>query len=104
VPPPEIVVGFRESLMLLVNSHILKMAAMLKPSAEYNRRTAIIEGLRTGRSATEIIQSFRYPRSIVFDVVAIYTALEQSNKGPARKSHSKERTVRIPAVVEKLKR
>jgi len=59
---------------------------MLKPSAEYNRRTAIIEGLRTGRSATEIIQSFRYPRSIVFDVVAIYTALEQSNKGPARKS------------------
>jgi len=40
--------------MLLVNSHILKMAAMSKASAEYNRRAAIIEGLRAGRSETEI--------------------------------------------------
>ncbi|KYN44207.1 hypothetical protein ALC56_01329 [Trachymyrmex septentrionalis] len=30
--------------MLLINSHILKIAPMLKPSAEYNRRIAIIEG------------------------------------------------------------
>ena len=38
MPPPEIVVGVQKSLMLL-NSHILKMAAMLKTSAEpYNRR------------------------------------------------------------------
>jgi len=58
VPPLEIVVGVRESLMLLVNSHILKMAAMLKSSAEYNRRVAIIEGLRAERSATEIIRFF----------------------------------------------
>ena len=41
------------------------MAAMLKPSTEYNRRAAIIEGLRAGRSATEIIRFFGYPRSIV---------------------------------------
>ena len=104
VPPPEIVIGVQESLMLLVNSHILKMAAMLKPSAEYNRRAAIIEDLRAGRSATEIIRFFGYPRSTVYDVVAKYTALEQSNEGssmPARKSHSKERTARIPAVVER---
>ncbi|EGI60876.1 hypothetical protein G5I_10892 [Acromyrmex echinatior] len=97
-------VEVQESLMLLVNSHILKMAAMLKPSAEYNRRAAIIEDLRAGRSATEIIRSFRYPRSTVYDVVAKYMALEQSNEGssmPARKSHSKERTARIPAVVER---
>ena len=40
---PVVVVGVREKLMLLVNSHILKMAAMLKPNAEYNRRAAIIE-------------------------------------------------------------
>jgi len=46
--PPEIVVGVQESLMFLVNSHILKMTAMLKPSTEYNRRAAIIEGLRAG--------------------------------------------------------
>jgi len=67
--PPEIVVGVRESLMLLVNSHIFKIAAMLKPSAEYNRRAAIIEGLRAGRSATEIILFFGYPKSTVYDVI-----------------------------------
>jgi len=32
---PPVVVGIRESLMLLINNHILKMAAMLKPSTEY---------------------------------------------------------------------
>ena len=74
--PPEVVVGVRESLMLLVNNDILKMAVMLKPSAKYNRRAAIIEGLRAGRSATKIIPFFRYPRSTVYDVVTKYTALE----------------------------
>jgi len=34
LPPSEVVVDVRESLMLLVNSHIFKMAAMLKPSAK----------------------------------------------------------------------
>jgi len=77
VPPPE-VVGVWESLMLLVNNHILKMTAMLKPSAEYNRTAAIIEGFHAERSATEIIRFFGYPRSTVYDVVAKYTALEQS--------------------------
>ncbi|XP_011858762.1 PREDICTED: uncharacterized protein LOC105556290 [Vollenhovia emeryi] len=77
---------------------------MLKPSAEYNQRAAIIEGLRAGRSAMEIIQFFGYPRSTVYDVVTKYTASEQSNNSssmPARKSHSKERSARIPAVVER---
>ncbi|KYN15565.1 hypothetical protein ALC57_12218 [Trachymyrmex cornetzi] len=66
--------------MFLVNSHIIKMAAMLKPNAEYNRRAAIIEGLRAGRSATEIIRFFGYPRSTVHDVVVKYPASEQSNE------------------------
>ncbi|EGI62987.1 hypothetical protein G5I_08617 [Acromyrmex echinatior] len=70
----EVVVGVRESLIL--NSHILKMAAMLKPSAEINRRAAIIEGLRAGHSAMEIIRFFGYSKSTVYDVVARYTALE----------------------------
>jgi len=101
VPPPEVIVDVRENLMLLINSHILKMAAMLKPSAEYNRKAAIIRGRR---SATEVIRFFGYPRSTVYDIVAKYTALEQFNEGfnmPARKNHSKERTARIPAVVER---
>ncbi|KYN09101.1 hypothetical protein ALC57_18788 [Trachymyrmex cornetzi] len=55
------------------------MAAMLKPSAEYNRRAAIIEGLRAGRSATEIIRFFGYPRSTVYDVVAKYTAFNEDS-------------------------
>jgi len=64
----------------------------------------IIEGLRAGHSVMEIIRFFGYPRSTVYNVVAKYTALEQSNEGsnmPARKSHSKERTVSTPAVVER---
>jgi len=62
------------------------MAAMLK---QMRNIIAIIEGLRAGRSATKIIPFFGYPRSTVYDVVAKYTALEQSNEGasmPARKS------------------
>jgi len=55
------------------------MAAMLKPSAEYNRRALIIEGLRAERSTMEIIQFFGYPRSTIYDVVIKYT-LEQSNE------------------------
>ena len=61
MPPPEVIVGIRESLMLLVNSHILKIVAMLKPSVEYNRRAAIIESLRARRSAMEIIFFFWIP-------------------------------------------
>jgi len=52
----------------------------------------------------EIIRFFGYTRSTVYDVVAKYSASEQSNESsstPARKSHSKERTARIPAVVER---
>ena len=64
------------SLMLLVNNHILKMAAMLKSSAEYNRRAAIIEGLRAGRSATKIIRFFGYPRSIIYNIMTKYMTLE----------------------------
>jgi len=89
--------------MLLVNSHNLKMARASKQSAKYNRRVAIIESLRAGRSATEIIRFFGYPKSTVYYVVAKYTASEQSNEDssmPARKTHSKERTVRTPEVVE----
>ena len=101
MPPLEIVVGVRESLMLLVNSHIFKMAAMLKPNAKYNRRVAIIEGFRAGRLATEIIRFFGYPRSIVYNVMTKYTALEQSNKVYQRERVTrKKRTARTPASVD----
>jgi len=77
---------------------------MLKPSVKYNRRAAIIESLRAECSATEIIRFFGYSRSIIYDIVAKYTTLEQSNEGssmPARKSHSKECIAKTSAVVER---
>ena len=43
-------------------SYSSKSAMMLKPNAEYNRRAVIIEGLRAGRSAMEIIRFFGYSR------------------------------------------
>ncbi|KYN10983.1 hypothetical protein ALC57_16867 [Trachymyrmex cornetzi] len=64
------------------------MAAILKPSAEYNRRATIIEGLRAGRSATEIIRFFGYPRSTVYDVMVKYTTSEQSNEVVKRAPNS----------------
>jgi len=70
------------------------MAAASTPGREYNRRVAIIEGHRAGRSPTKIIRFFGYPRSTIYDVMAKYSASEQSNESsstPARKSHSKER-------------
>jgi len=90
--------------MLLVNSHKLKMAAASTPGRKYNRKAAIIEGLRAGRSPTEIIRFFGNPRSTVYDVVAKYSASEQSNENsstPAKKSHSKEYTARTSAVIKR---
>ena len=80
------------------------MAEMLGTSAEYSRRTAIVESLRAGRSATEKNRFFGYPRSTVYDIVAKYNASEKSEEGsgnPARKSHSRERISRTSAVVER---
>jgi len=77
---------------------------MLRTSAEYNRRAAIIESLRAGRSATEIIRFFGYPRSTVYGIMAKYNASEKSGEGsanPARKTHLRERVSRTAAVVEK---
>jgi len=46
--------------MLLVNSHKLKIVAASTSGRKRNQRAAIIEGLRVGRSPTEIIRFFRY--------------------------------------------
>ena len=75
------------------------MAAMLKPSAEYNRRTMIIEGLRARHSATEIIRFFGYHQPFMTLWQNIRTV--QRRFQYARKSHSKERTARTLAVVKR---
>lgn len=77
----------------------------LKPSAEYNRRAAIIESvLRAGRSTTEIIRFFGYPRLCMMLSKAKYNESEKSNEGfatPVRKTHSKERVVRTPEIIQR---
>jgi len=50
VSPPNVTLGDWISLMLLVNNHKLKMGAASTPGREYNRRSAVIESLRAGRS------------------------------------------------------
>jgi len=68
-----------------------------------NRKAAIIKGLR-GHSQTEIIRFFGYSRSSVYDVVTKYLASETSEKdsaNPTRKSQSKEKLVRTPAIIER---
>lgn len=90
--------------MHVINSHNLQKSMMLKPSTEYNRRAAIIESVRAGRSVTEIIRFFGYPRSTVYDVVARFNESVNSNEGsatPARKSHLKESVVRTPDIVHR---
>jgi len=70
---------------------------MLKLSAEYNRRTAIIEGLGAGRSTNTIIEFFGYPRSTILWRCGKYTALEQFNEGSSmstKKSHSRKNSLR----------
>jgi len=64
--------------MLLLNNHKLKVAAASTPGREYNRRAAIIEGLRAGRSPTEIIQFFGYARSTVY--VTLWQNIVQNNQ------------------------
>jgi len=76
--------------------------AVLKPSAEYNRRAVIIEGLCFGHSATEIIQFFGIEIIRLWRCGKIYGFRTIGTKIiPARKSHSKERTARTSAFVER---
>ena len=81
------------------------MAEQLRLSAEYNRRAAIIESLRAGRSPAEIIEFFKYPRSTVYEVCAKYKASEKLEKGfanPSRKNHLRDKSARTPEVVQRV--
>jgi inhibitor of nuclear factor kappa-B kinase subunit alpha len=65
--------------------------ADIKSTAEYDRRAAIIEGLRAGRSRQEIIQFFNYPKSTVYDVAKAFNDAEETEDGSgsaSRKRHA----------------
>jgi len=57
------------------------MAESFRKTPEYNRRAAVIEGVRAGRTPNEIIKFFGYPRSTVYDIVQRYAASEESEEG-----------------------
>jgi len=75
------------------------MADSLRSRSEYDRRAAVIEGVRAGRTPIEIIKFFGYPKSTVYDIVQRYAASEESEEGsytPARKIHVREKATRTP--------
>lgn len=81
------------------------MAELVKPNMEYNRRTAITESLRAGRTPVEIIKFFGYPRSTVYDVAKRYAASERFEKGfpsPARKVQVREKSSRTPEMIQRV--
>jgi len=79
------------------------MAAMLKPSAEYNRRITT-KAFALGAQQRKYFDSLDTWDQFIY-VVAKYTAQNNSkfegSSMPARKSHSKKRITRTPAVVER---
>jgi len=80
------------------------MAESFRKTPEYNRRAAVIEGVRAGRTPNEIIKFFGYPRSTVYDIVQRYAASEESEEGsctPARKIHVMEKAIRTPELIKR---
>lgn len=77
---------------------------MSETSPEFIRRAAIIEGHRAGRSATEIIRFFGYPKSTVYDVLSKYTDKDkygECSNTPARKPHSKKCSSRTSEAIKR---
>lgn len=54
------------------------MAESFRSTSEYNRRAAVIESVRAGKTPSEIIKFFGYPRSTVYDIVQRYAVSEES--------------------------
>ncbi|XP_076621600.1 LOW QUALITY PROTEIN: uncharacterized protein LOC143342004 [Colletes latitarsis] len=97
--------GFTDEPKALQGFYNLKMTELVMPSAEYNRRAAIIESLCAGRTPVEIIKFFGYPRSTVYDVAKRYAASESFEKGspsPARKVQVREKSTRTPEIIQRV--
>ena len=78
-------------------------------SHEYNRRAAIIESLRAGHSAKDIIKWFNYPKTVVYDIKTAWDAATNKDEFTAeRKPHRKRsdavRTAKfVTSVPKKVK-
>ena len=71
-------------------------------SSEYDRRAAVVESLRAGHSAKEIIEWFKYPKTMVYELAKAYeSATEKEIFTPERKAHKKRAdTIRTPEFVQ----
>ena len=70
-------------------------------SSEYDRRAAIIESLQAGHKAKEIIEWFKYSKTMVYDLAKAYEASDdKENFRPERKTHKKRSgAIRTPKFV-----
>jgi len=106
MPPSEVVVGVRKYLMLLVKSYS-QNGRDVETKCGYNRRAAI-EGLRAERLESNgnnsILWIHHHKINCLWRCSKIYgfRKSNESSNMPVRKSHSKEHTMRIPAVVVRI--
>ncbi|XP_011135173.1 uncharacterized protein LOC105180667 [Harpegnathos saltator] len=80
------------------------MTESVRSSSEYNRRAAVIESLRAGRTPSEIIKFFKYSRSTVYDIARKYATSEKSEGNsctPTRKIQIREKMTRTPELIQK---
>ena len=70
-------------------------------SSEYDRRAAVDESLHAGHKAKEIIEWFKYPKTMVYNLAKAYEASgDRENFRPERKTHKKRSgTIRTPEFV-----
>ena len=58
-------------------------------SSEYDRRAAVVESLHPGHKAKEIIGWFKYPKTMVYDLVKAYEASDDKKiSGQTHKKRS----------------
>ena len=70
-------------------------------SSEYDRQAAVVESLHAGHKAKEIIERFKYPKTMVFDLAKAYEASDdKENFRPEHKTHKKRSgAIRTPEFV-----
>ena len=70
--------------------------------AHDNRRNAIFEALRAGRTPKQIVEFFDYPRATVYRAAAEFAEIEQAESGTGtavRKKRHRESTKRTPELI-----
>ena len=92
--------------MCAYQSHGLAMADPESHKVHENRRNAIFEALRAGRTPKQIVEFFDYPRATVYRAAAEYAEIEQlegSSTTTTRKKRHRESTKRTPELIHAVR-